>query len=244
MKAEKRQKGPWYEEEDERLKALVSILGDRRWDSLARASGLRRSGKSCRLRWLNYLRPCLKHGPITPTEVRLIHQLQEKWGNKWADIARRLPGRTDNEIKNYWRSHLRKKMYLENDTISLSEETSSCLSDQTNNSNYNQCESTLECKTKIEQKSEMNKEASVKNIVEIETGIQDSTITSSLYNDQLSCWMSKLSKEQSDISGYERSWETYNGFGYFDDWSLRNENLWEVDLFNVNPLDAKTGDFR
>ncbi|GER45441.1 myb domain protein 27 [Striga asiatica] len=102
-------KGPWIEEEDEQLAAAVAVLGNRRWDALAKSSGLRRSGKSCRLRWLNYLRPNLKHGNISHEEEKIISELHEKWGNKWSKIARRLPGRTDNEIKNYWRSHLRKK---------------------------------------------------------------------------------------------------------------------------------------
>ncbi|KAG8376617.1 hypothetical protein BUALT_Bualt09G0082100 [Buddleja alternifolia] len=102
-------KGPWLEEEDEKLSAAVAVLGNRRWDSLAKASGLRRSGKSCRLRWMNYLRPNLKHGHISVEEERVIIELHEKWGNKWSRIAQRLPGRTDNEIKNYWKSYLRKK---------------------------------------------------------------------------------------------------------------------------------------
>ncbi|KAF3441802.1 hypothetical protein FNV43_RR15717 [Rhamnella rubrinervis] len=106
---EELRKGTWLEEEDERLITFVKLMGERRWDALARASGLKRSGKSCRLRWLNYLRPNLKHGHISVEEEHVILQLQERWGNKWSKIARRLPGRTDNEIKNYWRTHLRKK---------------------------------------------------------------------------------------------------------------------------------------
>ncbi|KAK3043045.1 hypothetical protein RJ639_002613 [Escallonia herrerae] len=90
-------KGPWLEQEDEQLTATCIH------------AGLRRSGKSCRLRWMNYLRPNLKHGLISEEEERIILQLHEQWGNKWSKIAQRLPGRTDNEIKNYWRSHLRKK---------------------------------------------------------------------------------------------------------------------------------------
>ncbi|XP_065856845.1 transcription factor MYB27 [Euphorbia lathyris] len=103
-------KGPWLEEEDEQLVSFISLFGERKWDFIATASGLRRSGKSCRLRWLNYLRPNLKRGQISEEEEQIIIQLHELWGNKWAKIARRLPGRTDNEIKNYWRTHLRKKM--------------------------------------------------------------------------------------------------------------------------------------
>ncbi|OVA19505.1 SANT/Myb domain [Macleaya cordata] len=106
-------KGPWLEEEDERLATFVTLMGERRWDSIAKVSGLRRSGKSCRLRWMNYLRPDLKHGQMSAEEEHTILQLQQRWGNKWSKIARKLPGRTDNEIKNYWRTHLRKKAQVE-----------------------------------------------------------------------------------------------------------------------------------
>lgn len=82
MQGENLRKGPWLEEEDERLISFVTLMGERRWDSLARASGLQRSGKSCRLRWLNYLRPNLKHGHISIEEERIILQLHELWGNK------------------------------------------------------------------------------------------------------------------------------------------------------------------
>nr|XP_033510339.1 transcription factor MYB27-like isoform X2 [Nicotiana tomentosiformis] len=109
MHQDELRRGQWLEEEDESLVMIIAMLGERRWDALAKASGLRRSGKSCRLRWLNYLRPNLKHGHITADEEHLIIQLQKQFGNKWSKIAEQLPGRTDNEIKNYWRSHLRKK---------------------------------------------------------------------------------------------------------------------------------------
>ncbi|GMY14825.1 transcription factor MYB27-like [Fagus crenata] len=109
MQGEKLRKGPWHEEEDKLLSTFVTLMGERRWDSIAKASGLKRSGKSCRFRWLNYLRPDLKHGHISMEEEHIILRLHELWGNKWSKIARRLPGRTDNEIKNYWRAHLRKK---------------------------------------------------------------------------------------------------------------------------------------
>ncbi|XP_044482098.1 transcription factor MYB48-like [Mangifera indica] len=71
--------------------------------------GLNRTGKSCRLRWVNYLHPGLKRGKMTPQEERLVLELHAKWGNRWSRIARKLPGRTDNEIKNYWRTHMRKR---------------------------------------------------------------------------------------------------------------------------------------
>ncbi|CAA7019122.1 unnamed protein product [Microthlaspi erraticum] len=113
-KEETLRRGPWLEEEDERLVKFVTLLGERRWDSLARVSGLKRSGKSCRLRWMNYLNPNLKRGRMTQEEEIIILQLHALWGNKWSRIARRLPGRTDNDIKNYWRTHFRKKEEAQN----------------------------------------------------------------------------------------------------------------------------------
>ncbi|XP_050214312.1 transcription factor MYB48-like isoform X1 [Mercurialis annua] len=80
--------------------------------------GLNRTGKSCRLRWVNYLHPGLKRGKMTPQEEKLVLELHAKWGNRWSRIARKLPGRTDNEIKNYWRTHMRKKAQERKRTMS------------------------------------------------------------------------------------------------------------------------------
>ncbi|XP_077213992.1 transcription factor MYB59-like isoform X2 [Tasmannia lanceolata] len=87
--------------------------------------GLNRTGKSCRLRWVNYLHPGLKRGRMTPQEERLVLELHARWGNRWSRIARKLPGRTDNEIKNYWRTHMRKKAQERKRTISSSSSSSS-----------------------------------------------------------------------------------------------------------------------
>uniref|UniRef100_A0A6M2ECB1 MYB family protein n=1 Tax=Populus davidiana TaxID=266767 RepID=A0A6M2ECB1_9ROSI len=102
-------RGPWTLEEDTLLVHYIARHGEGRWNLLAKRAGLRRTGKSCRLRWLNYLKPDVKRGNLTPQEQLLILDLHSKWGNRWSKIAQHLPGRTDNEIKNYWRTRVQKQ---------------------------------------------------------------------------------------------------------------------------------------
>ncbi|XP_030527268.1 transcription factor MYB8 [Rhodamnia argentea] len=103
-------KGAWTKEEDQRLIHYIRLHGEGCWRSLPKAAGLLRCGKSCRLRWINYLRPDLKRGNFTEEEDELIIKLHSLLGNKWSLIAGRLPGRTDNEIKNYWNTHIKRKL--------------------------------------------------------------------------------------------------------------------------------------
>ncbi|CAM6097723.1 unnamed protein product [Calypogeia fissa] len=103
-------KGPWTSAEDAILVAYVTKHGEGNWNSVQKHSGLYRCGKSCRLRWANHLRPNLKKGAFTPEEERMIIELHAKLGNKWARMANQLPGRTDNEIKNYWNTRIKRRM--------------------------------------------------------------------------------------------------------------------------------------
>lgn len=101
-------KGPWTPAEDAILEAYVKKHGVQNWNVVQKDTGLLRCGKSCRLRWANHLRPDLKKGTFTKEEENLIIKLHSKMGNKWARMAARLPGRTDNEIKNYWNTRIKK----------------------------------------------------------------------------------------------------------------------------------------
>ncbi|EEF34727.1 transcription factor MYB41 [Ricinus communis] len=103
-------KGPWTPEEDEKLVDYINKHGHGSWRLLPKLAGLNRCGKSCRLRWTNYLRPDIKRGKFTDEEERIIVNLHSVLGNKWSRIAGHLPGRTDNEIKNFWNTHIRKKL--------------------------------------------------------------------------------------------------------------------------------------
>ncbi|KAF8408296.1 hypothetical protein HHK36_007444, partial [Tetracentron sinense] len=107
---QKLRKGLWSPEEDEKLFNHITRFGVGCWSSIPKLTGLQRCGKSCRLRWINYLRPGLKRGMFSQQEEDLIISLHEVLGNRWAHISAQLPGRTDNEIKNFWNSYLKKKL--------------------------------------------------------------------------------------------------------------------------------------
>ncbi|KAG5251774.1 transcription factor MYB [Salix suchowensis] len=107
---QKLRKGLWSPEEDEKLLGHITRYGHGCWSSVPKQAGLQRCGKSCRLRWINYLRPDLKRGTFSQLEENLIIELHEVLGNRWSQIAAQLPGRTDNEIKNLWNSCLKKKL--------------------------------------------------------------------------------------------------------------------------------------
>ncbi|KAG2607960.1 transcription factor MYB97-like [Panicum virgatum] len=102
-------KGPWTQAEDKLLVDHVRRHGEGNWNAVRRETGLQRCGKSCRLRWANHLRPNLRKGPFSPEEERQILRLHGLIGNKWARISSHLPGRTDNEIKNYWNTRLKRR---------------------------------------------------------------------------------------------------------------------------------------
>ncbi|WOK97925.1 transcription factor RAX2 [Canna indica] len=104
-------RGPWSPDEDAALKTYIQKHGTGgNWITLPHKAGLNRCGKSCRLRWLNYLRPDIKHGGFTDEEDNIICSLYDRLGSRWSVIASHLPGRTDNDVKNYWNTKLKRKL--------------------------------------------------------------------------------------------------------------------------------------
>ncbi|XP_073135473.1 transcription factor MYB74-like [Henckelia pumila] len=107
-------RGCWSPEEDAILKDYLHKHGTGgNWIALPQKAGLKRCGKSCRLRWLNYLRPDIKHGAFTEEEENTIFNLYKILGSRWSVIASHLPGRTDNDVKNHWNTKLKKKLLTE-----------------------------------------------------------------------------------------------------------------------------------
>nr|BAJ17661.1 transcription factor GbMYB1 [Gynura bicolor] len=102
-------KGAWTTEEDMLLKNCIAKYGEGKWHLVPLKAGLNRCRKSCRLRWLNYLRPNIKRGDFGEDEVDLMLRLHKLLGNKWSLIAGRIPGRTANDVKNYWNTHIRSR---------------------------------------------------------------------------------------------------------------------------------------
>ncbi|XP_050382464.1 transcription factor MYB1-like [Argentina anserina] len=111
-------RGAWTALEDRILTEYIKVHGEGGWRNLPKKAGLKRCGKSCRLRWLNYLRPGIRRGNISPDEEDLIVRLHKLLGNRWSLIAGRLPGRTDNEIKNYWNTTLSKRIQVQEARLS------------------------------------------------------------------------------------------------------------------------------
>ncbi|XP_048228599.1 transcription factor WER [Ricinus communis] len=141
-------KGLWTLEEDKILVDYIRVHGKGKWNRVPKVTGLRRCGKSCRLRWVNYLSPSIKHDNFSEQEEDLIIRLHNLLGNRWSLIAGRVPGRTDNQVKNYWNTYLSKRLGFKKVKCKVSAPTSSLsreLSGSDRASSLDHYEPTLGC---------------------------------------------------------------------------------------------------
>nr|QSV38991.1 MYB transcription factor PAP [Portulaca grandiflora]QSV38994.1 MYB transcription factor PAP [Portulaca grandiflora] len=131
----------WTEEEDRLLRECIQRYGEGKWHRIPLLAGLNRCRKSCRLRWFNYLRPNIKRGSFTNEEVEHIIKLHKLYGNRWSLIASRLPGRTANDVKNYWNCHLSKRLLNNAHLIEPNETTKNTTIIAQDKNNTIECES-------------------------------------------------------------------------------------------------------
>ncbi|CAF1697411.1 unnamed protein product [Brassica oleracea var. botrytis] len=175
-------RGPWTIEEDHRLMNFILNNGIHCWRIVPKLAGcLLRCGKSCRLRWINYLRPDLKRGGFTDAEEERIMELHSQLGNRWSKIASHFPGRTDNEIKNHWNTKIKKKMKH----LGLDPATHEPMNNITDQTESNQITKPNMCSTIKE--GEETKEQTLKDEVDIGSlfemqGNEISISSSSLYS--------------------------------------------------------------
>ncbi|KAH9619089.1 hypothetical protein KSS87_010722 [Heliosperma pusillum] len=216
---QKLRKGLWSPEEDEKLLRHITQYGHGCWSSVPKLAGLQRCGKSCRLRWINYLRPDLKRGAFSQEEENLIVELHAVLGNKWSQIAAQLPGRTDNEIKNLWNSCLKKKLRQRGIDPSThkplsevdNEEEKPKSSNSNNNNNNNN--------TATAAKKPATTSAANKAIGEPKSSMIPST--SFVVNNNNSTSFTLASQNQASISTHEFFPQTlYNSYGFQNQQSL------------------------
>ncbi|XP_030937787.1 transcription factor MYB20-like [Quercus lobata] len=179
-------KGPWTAEEDKKLINFILNNGQCCWRAVPKLAGLLRCGKSCRLRWTNYLRPDLKRGLLSECEEKMVIDLHAQLGNRWSKIASHLPGRTDNEIKNHWNTHIKKKLKK----MGIDPLTHKPISTATDEPQTQQQQEQLQHQKEEEQKqqeaspTDTTSEIDQSKELETETSLQSSSITEAKEEDK------------------------------------------------------------
>ncbi|GMN31940.1 hypothetical protein TIFTF001_003456 [Ficus carica] len=252
-------RGLWSPEEDQKLIRYISAYGYGCWSRVPEKAGLQRCGKSCRFRWLNYLRPDIKRGSFTPEEEKLIITLHGALGNSWAHIAKYLPGRTDNEIKNYWNTWIKKKLII-NDiqkpasppTTSSNEQsqTSSDLSRRSDFPNIDQYLPTNNHKAPVQESTPNMMCGTAENNLEYYDQIQAQAICDKTSSSRLitSCLdtntMEALTRtEDNRVPALEFQFSTNVDKGHQDDDQQINHDLVNYSHLNNYNIQPYSGDF-
>ncbi|KAE9585039.1 hypothetical protein Lal_00017813 [Lupinus albus] len=237
-------RGPWSPEEDLKLIAFIHKNGHENWRAVPKQAGLLRCGKSCRLRWINYLRPDVKRGNFTIQEEEAIIKLHKDFGNKWSKIASYLPGRTDNEIKNVWNTYLKKRLTIKNSESSADEsKMESSITSSSSSESFSTNEKRSLAKTipnseineqplqvTMNEKIEHDLEKHVSNeVITISKGLKDSSTSFSFVESNIlnSSHVVTFTQEQQLCSPL-----TYLGPYDIDNNNINNNTLQEVDKPN------------
>ncbi|KAE9590519.1 hypothetical protein Lal_00023327 [Lupinus albus] len=236
-------RGPWSPEEDLKLTAFIQKNGHENWRSLPKQSGLLRCGKSCRLRWINYLRPDVKRGNFTIQEEEAIIRLHKEFGNKWSKIASCLSGRTDNEIKNVWNTHLKKRLSFKNSESSenISKHESSITSSSSSSSSSLSSNEAPNIAAKTIPSNELNEQATLETMndkIEQDSEKQISNEVISITEDQkeLSTSLSFVESNNlnsSNIVVFTPEQQLFSPLTYLELYDVDNNNtLQEIDKPN------------
>ncbi|KAJ8548124.1 hypothetical protein K7X08_021360 [Anisodus acutangulus] len=220
-------KGAWTAKEDMLLTEYIKEHGEGTgWRSLPKKAGLLRCGKSCRLRWVNYLKPGLKRGSFTSEEDDLIVRLYNLLGSRWSLIAGRIHGRTDNDIKNYWNTHLLKKLKAEGNEPRRHESLAKQTRRRTNASSQNN-KKTKEKKKKgkIENGSNIEEREQVAKKTEEQWHMQDAVQAVSPNNHNFTSSSSSQDGTSNAASTSEVNLEENDSIGIYEKFQVIDELL-------------------
>ncbi|KAK2408476.1 transcription factor MYB1 [Trifolium repens] len=230
-------KGAWSHEEDELLKACINEYGEGKWHLIPKRTGLNRCRKSCRLRWLNYLSPNIKRERFSEDEVDMILRLHNLLGNRWSLIAGRLPGRTANDVKNYWTAHLAKKVVSEKENPKETMKAHEIIKPKPINLSTHQPWLNLKGKHNVSRSDCDDSETKISNQVGTDCAstsqpnLENAPIPSAMWYDTL--WNLEEQLNSEDIGSYSSLLPAEDNFMEFPD---VDNSFWDSNLCDLDSL--------